>query len=210
MQLTWFRAPSGDDAGTLNVCFHAVDLHVVRGAAEQPAVRHGSVVLDHATLLEQVAALGGALRGLGVEPGQAVAGSLADPLDDLLLLLACLRLAATYVALPDDPGPLLARHTPRVVATSRPLDLPADGPAACLVRGLEPRDVGRDLDWDVALRAGRTDPAPCRDQGGDAVALAVDGVEVRARDVLDHPSRRGRRLATLAAGDLLDLTGVGP
>ena len=34
MQMTWFRPPSGDDPGSLNLCYHAVDIAVVRGAAD--------------------------------------------------------------------------------------------------------------------------------------------------------------------------------
>ena len=32
MQITWFRQPAGDDPGSLNLCYHAVDIAVIRGA----------------------------------------------------------------------------------------------------------------------------------------------------------------------------------
>jgi hypothetical protein len=207
MELTWFRAPSGDDPGRLNLCFNALDLHVVRGGAEDVVVRHRRGSLDRARLLEQTAALGGALRGLGVRAGQPVAALLDDELDDLLLLLACTRVGAAYVALPATaPERDLDAHRPRLLATSRPLDLRGHVPAACLVRGFPPVEETRDVDWDVALRAGGADPAACADVPADLTALVVDGVAVPVGDALTHDSGPARRLATLAAGDPLDLT----
>lgn len=190
----------------MNLCFDALDLNVVRGAAGDVAVVDGTARVDFATLLEQAAALGGALRGLGVEPGHAVAALLENPHDELLLLLACARLGAAYVGLP--PGAAEATvdaHQPRVVALSRPLVFGTHMPAACLVRGFPPAEEHRDLAWDLALRAGRTDPAPSVELPPKATAFVVDGTAVTLADALGHDSWPGRRLATLVAGDAVEL-----
>jgi propionyl-CoA synthetase len=169
-------------------------------------VRHERWTLDRARLLEQAAALGGALRGLGVRPGQPVGALLDDPLDDLLLLLACARLGAAYLVLPDgSPDTAVDAHEPRVVATSRPLEFAGHVPAACLVRGFPPADGSRDVDWDVAMRAGGTDPAACADLPPDLPAIVVDGATVPVGDVVTHGSTPARRLATLVAGDAVSL-----
>lgn len=98
MELTWFRQPADDDPGSLNLCFNALDIHVVRGQAEEPAVLASSE-LDFATVLERVSTLGGVLGALGVGLGDRVAVQRTDPLDQVLLLLACLRIGAVYVGL---------------------------------------------------------------------------------------------------------------
>ena len=207
MQITWFRPPSGDDPGSLNLCYHAVDIAVVRGAAADPAVRHPCGELDYATLLERVAALAGAMRGLGVVPGAPVGVLLDDPLDELLAVLATARLGAVVVALhPDDPDALLVAHRPVLVLTSRRLDLSAHAPAAVLLHGPEVEVETRDLAWDVALRAGRTDPAASAPVApGDPAYVGVDTVAVI--DVPDHPSLLGRAVSSLADRVPVDLTG---
>ena len=137
MQISWFRQPAGDDPGSLNLCYAAVDLAVIRGAALDPAVWHPAGELDYATLLERVAALAGAMRGLGVLPGAPVGVLLDGPLDELLAVLAATRLGAVVVALdPDDPAALLTTHRPALVVTSRRLDLSVHTPAAVLLHGL--------------------------------------------------------------------------
>lgn len=206
MELTWFRTPAGDDPGRLNLCFNAIDLHVVRGKADEVVVAHDGANLDRARLLEQVAALAGALRGLGVEPGSAVGVLLDDPLDDLLLLLACARLGAAYVALPEaGPQHLVDARRPHVVATSRSLGFGEHLPAVRLVRGFPPAEPARDVDWDLAIRAGRTDPAACADLPPDLTAFVVDDEAVSIVDALTHDSAPARRLATLVAGEPLSL-----
>lgn len=99
MELTWFRQPADDDPGSLNLCFNALDIHVVRGRAEEPAVL-GRSELDFATVLERASTLGGVLTALGVGIGDRVGVQRTDPLDDVLLLLACLRIGAVYAELP--------------------------------------------------------------------------------------------------------------
>lgn len=201
MELSWFRRPGETGGGTLNACFNAVDRHVVRGAADHPAVRGDTGEVDFATLLEQVGALAGVLRGFAVDAGTPVAAALDDPRDRLLFLLACLRLGAVHAELSDP-----AAAVPFLVASSRPVP---DGlaPTATLLRGVPVTDAERELDWDVALRMGRTDPAACADVPAAATAYVVDGAPVALVDAATHDSWPGRALATLCAGQALDLTG---
>jgi non-ribosomal peptide synthetase component F len=204
--LTWFRPPAGDDPGSLNLCYHAVDIAVIRGAAVETAVRHPGGELDYATLLERVAALAGAFRGLGVVPGTPVGVLLDDPLDELLALLATARLGATVVALdPADPGARIEEHRPLLVATSQPITFAGHVPAACVLRGIEPQDPTRDLDWELAVRAGRTDPAPCAPVAPGTPAY-VGGRVVTTVDRPSDDSAYGRAVAALAARTPVDLT----
>ncbi len=218
MQLTWFRPPAGSDPGSLNLCFLAVDIAVIRGGATETAVRHAGGELDYATLLERVAALAGAMRGLGVVPGAPVGVLLDDPLDELLAWLAVARLGAVVVALdPADPSAGLVARRPLLVATSRRLDLSGHEPAACLLQGPDVEVETRDLVWDLALRAGRTDPAPCAPVSPDALAQVgrtrVDGTDPGAEeltviDVPGHGSAFGRAVASLADRIPVDLVGT--
>ncbi|MET1058880.1 MAG: AMP-binding protein [Nocardioides sp.] len=210
MQITWFRQPAGDDPGSLNLCFHAVDIAVIRGAAPAPAVLHSGGALDYATLLEQVAALAGAMRGLGVVPGAPVGVLLDEPLDELLAVLATARLGAVVVALdPDDPAALLDVHRPGLVVTSRRLDLTDPLPSAVLLQGPEVEVETRDLAWDMALRAGRTDPAPCAPVSPEGLAY-IGTDEVAVIDVPGHQSMLGQAVSSLADRVPVDLTGAHP
>jgi non-ribosomal peptide synthetase component F len=213
VQITWFRPPAGDDPGTLNLCYHAVDIAVVRGAAAEPAVRHAGGALDYATLLEQVAAFAGALRGLGVAVGSPVGVLLDDPFDELLAALAVTRLGAVVLALdPDRPAVSVDEHRPHLVVTSRRIEFAAHEPAACLLHGPDVEVETRDLDWDLAVRAGRTDPAPCASVApGDPAyvdARTVPPTQVPAIEVPGHDSRLGRAVADLADRVPVDLTGA--
>lgn len=97
MELSWFKQPAGEDPGSLNLCFNALDRHVVHGRAETVALVAGDVRLDFATLVERAASLGGALRSLGVGRGVPVSVELPPGVERLLVLLAVLRLGAVYV-----------------------------------------------------------------------------------------------------------------
>ena len=55
-EVTWFRAPAGDDAGTLNACYNALDIHVIRGRAEDIALADPGGDWTFARLLTEVAA----------------------------------------------------------------------------------------------------------------------------------------------------------
>lgn len=136
MDLTWFRRPLDDRPGTLNLCYNAVDVHVVRGRAADPAFLHDGTRLDFAALLEESGALAGALRSLGIGPGSLVADDGLGPGERLVLLLALLRLGGVHTdgtgddpALTVDPQVFadeirMGRHDPAGCA-----DLTGDAPA---------------------------------------------------------------------------------
>jgi non-ribosomal peptide synthetase component F len=199
---TWFRSPTAEDPGSGNLCYNAVDLPVVRGGADATAVRGPAGALTFAVLLEQAAALAGALRGLGAGPGERVGVRLADPVDELLALLAAGRIGATAVALPDEER--LAGHRPDLVVTDVALDWAAHRPRAALLKGVPPRDPALELDWDVALRAGRTDPAPCASVPGHEVAYVLDQ-PVLLREVAEDTSVAGVLLGRLSSAEVIDL-----
>jgi non-ribosomal peptide synthetase component F len=206
VELSWFRQPGADHPGTLNLCYNAVDLQVVRGVADAPAVRSGAEELSFEVLLEQVAALAGAMRALGAGPETAVGVLLDDPTDRILLLLACLRLGAVHVELSaSGAASEVDRHRPHLVATSRPLEYAAHAPAACLVRGVPVQDDRRDVDWEIATKAGRTDPAPCAELSPGSTAYVVAGREVTIAAATEDSSWAGRVCATLGAGRTMDV-----
>lgn len=130
MELTWFRRPGDGDPGTLNLCFNAVDLPVVRGAATDLAVRGPDRDVDYANLLEQVASLAGVLVSLGVGQGSRVGVRREDAFGRLLLLLACLRLGAVYVDPSADDVTLEVTEEHDLVAAVR---AGRNDPAACAV-----------------------------------------------------------------------------
>lgn len=211
MDLTWFRKPVDGRPGSLNLCFNAVDRHVIHGGAEAPALLLTRGQVDFANLLERVGALAGAFRALGVGPGDRVVLALADPEDLVVAELACARLGAVYAAT-ETPGAAdlaatVDQHRPVLAVTAYPPAFGTHTPAACLVRGVEPADPQRDLDWDVAIAAGRTDSAPCAEIAPDATAYSVAGIDVVVRDAFDPATPPGHRLERLASRKPLDLTG---
>jgi hypothetical protein len=122
VELTWFRRPGPETPGTLNLCYNALDVHVVRGD------------LERITLLEQVAALAGVLQGLGIAAGEYVAESLDDEDERALLLLALLRIGAVLViGEADGVEPKLTIEPGQVVPAVR---VGRQDPAACV--DLEP------------------------------------------------------------------------
>lgn len=148
--ITWFRAPSGDDPGTLNACYHALDIHVIRGRADDDAIAFAGTARSYARMLTEVAACAGVLRAFGVGVGdRVVIGSLPAE-EGVVAVLATARVGA--VALYDDSPGAEGRVQVRSV----------DGGVVFTVDD-------EDLAWDVAMRAGRTDPAPTADVPGDAI-----------------------------------------
>ena len=148
--VTWFRPPADGDPGTLNACYNALDIHVVRGRADDVALSIDGVDHTFAWLLTEVAACAGVLRAFGVEVGDQVALGSVPRQTGVVVLLAAARVGGV-VQYDDSPG-----ATGKVVVRSGP-----DG----VVLGVDDED----LPWDVAMRAGRTDPAGCADVPGDAV-----------------------------------------
>lgn len=131
-----------------NVSWHLLDRAVIGGYADEPLLRDGARTWSHARLLEEVAAVAGVLRHLGVAEGTPVHHALGAEhgVEAVVAALATARL-----------GGVVGR-TGAVVVCSAGSEVEAPGEVPRLVRGdgvTEP-----DLDWAVMLRAGRTDPAP--------------------------------------------------
>jgi non-ribosomal peptide synthetase component E (peptide arylation enzyme) len=212
-----------------NLAFDALDLHVIRGHAEAPAVATPDRELDFATVLEEVGALAGAMRALGVTPGASVLVALQDEYDELLAFLAVLRLRAVpvlvdrvHAAVAPEVAPaahlpsaatLAVRHRPHLVVSAAPWPGHVHRPAAVLYRGPEPQDPETEVAWELALRAGRTDPAPAtradeadgpaadaHEAAAEACAYVVGNRAVLHREVPEVGTQVGRRLGGLLAG----------
>ena len=143
-------------------CFDLVDAHVVGGHADDEALRDASTSWTYARLLEEVAAFGGVLRHCGVAAADRVAVALPDCAEAVVAVLAAARIGAEpTLDSPTYDGKVLVTASTEVEA------LGAATAEVVLVRQ-RPAAVwdlreGRDYDWDVVMRAGRTDPAACLD-----------------------------------------------
>jgi propionyl-CoA synthetase len=88
--------------GVLNTCYNALDRHVIRGRAEQPALIFHSAITgvrrtySYAELLERVAQLAGGLRELGVQKGDRVVIYLPMVPEAAMAMLACARIGAVH------------------------------------------------------------------------------------------------------------------
>jgi len=112
--ITWINRPSQAlDAsdppmyrwfpgGRLNMCFNALDRHVVHGRADQTALIYDSPVTDtvrsytYAELLDLVARFAGVLRDLGVGKGDRVVIYLPMIPESVIAMLACARIGAVH------------------------------------------------------------------------------------------------------------------
>ncbi|MDT9593858.1 hypothetical protein RDV89_12315 [Nocardioides zeae] len=219
----------------VNLTYDALDLHVIRGRAEEAAVERDGAPVDVASLTEEVAALAGAFRAVGVTPGAAVLVALPDEYDELVAFLATLRLRAVpvlvervHAAVQGTEGghhpsaaTLAVRHRPHAVVTATTWPGHVHAPAAVVYRGPEPTDPTVEVAWDVALRAGRTDPAPASRPEPDpevpaadahAAAVAATAYVVGDRAVLvgevpEAGTQIGRRLGALIGGRTVTLRG---
>lgn len=151
-------------------CFDALDRHVIGGAADRVALTAPGESFTYAQLLEEVAAFGGVLRHCGVAPGDRVVVALPAVPEAVVAVLACARIGATHELAPGAAvGVALAEPVKVVVTASSEvpvadaLEQPELAPAVVLVKQRDESPwvlvEGRDYDWDVVLRAGRTDPA---------------------------------------------------
>jgi propionyl-CoA synthetase len=178
---------------------------------------------SYAQLLEQVAAFAGVLRGFGVEKGDRVVVYMPMIPEAVIAMLACARLGAVHSVVfggfaPHELAIRIDDARPKAVVSAacgiepsrvveykpmldRALDLAEHKPDVCVVKQRPQAQAtmveGRDVDWDVVMRAGRTSPAECvevaatdplyvlytsgttgkpkgivRDNGGHAVAMA--------------------------------------
>jgi hypothetical protein len=146
---------------TLNVCFNALDRHVVHGHADRIAFA-GERELTFALLLEEVAALGGVLRSLGTGLGSRVESGLPEGREGLVVALATARLGALHV-------------------------LDASAGAVVRVAGEELCVE----DWGLLMRAGRTDPAPCAEVPASAPAYSSGGQAWTVLEVLTQVPTAG-------------------
>jgi hypothetical protein len=143
VDIDWIHRPSGPEAidGTLNLCFQALDRHVVHGRADEVALRAEREV-SYARLLEDVAAFGGLLQAFGTAVGDRVVSGLPPGREGLVAALATARVGALHV----------------------------HDPAAGAVVLVGDTVIRRDEDWDLLMRAGRTDPAACAEVPAGAPA----------------------------------------
>ena len=140
-------------------CFDALDRHVVEGAADRPALLTAETTWTYARLLEEVAAFGGVLRHCGVRAGDQVDVALPESPEAVVAVLACARIGAEHrlVSDPEDePATVL-------VTDSTHVDTDADAEVVLVKQRPESTRELREgeHDWDVVMRAGRTDPAEC-------------------------------------------------
>jgi propionyl-CoA synthetase len=151
---------------------------------------------SYTELLELTAAFGGALQGLGVEQGDRVVIYMPMVPEAVVAMLACARIGAVHSVVfggfaPHELAVRVDDARPKVLVTSsagiegarvveykpivdRALELATHQPDAVVVKQRPQAHADlrapRDLDWDLVMEAGRTDPA--------------GSVEVRATDPL--------------------------
>jgi propionyl-CoA synthetase len=87
---------------SLNTCYNALDRHVIKGRADQPALVYDSPVTGsartwtYAELLDEVARFGGVLRALGVHAGDRVVIYMPMVPQAVVAMLACARIGAVH------------------------------------------------------------------------------------------------------------------
>ena len=177
----------------------------------------------YAQLLEEVAAFAGVLRTLGVGKGDRVVIYMPMIPEAVVAMLGCARIGAVHSVVfggfaPHELAVRIDDARPTVVVSAscgiepsrvieykpfldKALELAEHQPGAVVLKQRPEVQAtmieGRDVDWDVAMRAGRTEPAECvevaatdplyilytsgttgkpkgivRDNGGHAVAMA--------------------------------------
>jgi propionyl-CoA synthetase len=174
-----------------NTCYNALDLHVAAGRGDQLALVYDSPVtgtirsLSYRELREEVARFAGALRGLGVGPGDRVLLYMPMIPEAVVGMLACARIGAIHsVVFGGFAAPELAARIddarPRVVLSAscgiegerviaykplldRAIALASVPPERCVIlqrpQARATLVPGRDLDWSE-LRAG-AEPVGC-------------------------------------------------
>lgn len=187
------------------------------------AVTGDNRTFSYAELLAEVAAFGGVLRQLGVQQGDRVVIYMPMIPEAVVAMLACARIGAVHSVVfggfaPNELAVRIDDAQPKVIVSAscgiepsrvvdykpfldQALELATHEPAAVVLKQRPQVTAsmieGRDVDWDLAMRAGRTDPAECvevaatdplyilytsgttgkpkgivRDNGGHAVAMA--------------------------------------
>jgi propionyl-CoA synthetase len=175
----------------LNTCHNALDRHVAAGRGDQAALVHDSPVTGtlrtytYRELRDEVARFAGALRRLGVGPGDRVVLYLAMVPEAVIAMLACARLGAVHsvvfggfgapelAARIDDARPTVivasscgveaSRVVPYKPLLDRAIETATHQPAHCVIlqrpQLLADLVPGRDLTWDEALAG--AEPAEC-------------------------------------------------
>ena len=139
--------------------FDLLDRHVVAGRADDMACSDATGTLSYAQLLEQVAALAGGLRAIGLGTGDEVEVRVGPGNLRVQVVCACIRLGAV-------PG---ERGDVRIV----------EGAAGATVH-----TVDDEFDLSLVLRVGKTDPAPSlaadqpgyRERVSDAFGDVIDAL----------------------------------
>lgn len=184
MSIDWFRKPTADDPGTLNACYLALDRHVIRGRADEVAATLEGRPWTFADLLGEVGAFAGALRAFGVGPGDPVVVGPLEPFAEVVAALAVARLGAVrWVtgASVEDVRRVVTEASPRVVVLATSPDPRLDLDEAPVITA----DDTSELSWEVVMRAGRTDPAPCAEVAPDAVFAVLDGQPISVLAAVD-------------------------
>ena len=178
---------------TLNTCYNALDRHVIAGRADEPALIFHSAITgerrtySYARLLDEVARFGGALRELGVGPGDRVVIYLPMVAEAAIAMLACARIGAVHSVVFGGfaPGELSARiddARPKVIVSAscgleagkviayKPLldaalDRSRHQPDYCVILQRPQLTAelveGRDLDWAMIMKPGLFEPGSC-------------------------------------------------
>lgn len=171
---------------TPNVSFALLDAAVIAGRGEDPVVETVAGTWSHARLLEEVAALGGVLRHLGVGVGVPCVVALEPDLEAVVAALATARVGGVVTTEdhPDAPAVVVSDGSSLGRGRTR------------LVRGTAVEEP--DLEWDVMLRAGRTDPAACEVLAPDAAyapgTSVAQEIEMLGATRAPYPAAELRRL----------------
>jgi len=179
--------------GVLNTCYNALDRHVESGRGEQAALIYDSPVTDtvrtytYSELLDEVAAVAGALVELGVEKGDTVIIYMPMVPEAAMAMLACARIGAIHSVVfggfaahelakrIDDAKPKVIMSAscgiePGRIVEYKPLlddaiDIAAHKPSSVLLlqrpQAAAAMVAGRDVDWEEAASAAAA--APCVD-----------------------------------------------
>lgn len=176
------------EGGVCNVCHNALDRHVAE-RGDQPALIYDSAMTGetatytYAEMRDEVAALAGVLRGMGVEKGDRVVVYMPMIPQAVFAMLACARLGAVHSVVfggfaakelatrieDARPKAILSAscglEPGRVVAYKPLLDLAIElsihKPDACLVfqrpQAQAAMTAGRDVDWAQAVAGARAE-----------------------------------------------------
>lgn len=143
----------------MNVCFHLLDDQVIAGRADDHVL--SSPPTSFARLLEEVAAFGGVLRAVEVDRGDAVLVDLSASYEAVVAALAVARVGGVLASALADAEPVVV-VTDDLAGVRGALDGSSYQPGTVVVHGEHDElDARQELDWQIGMQAGRTDPAPC-------------------------------------------------